>query len=342
MLVRRLLAVLVAVGLVLAAVVVRGRLFPAGQASAVAVDDLRVTCVRELASVCDAVAPAAPMVIEDAATTVERFDGQDPGIDVWLTLAPWPELAADARARAGLPEPTSTSSGVMARSPVVIAARRDRLAVLEPTCDADRLTWRCIADGAGRPWSDLDGDASWGRVKVGLDRPARSAQGLLALSQATSEYFDGQDWTSRSLGSTDYFSWLSGLGSAVDQPAGQTPLERMLLTGGAEFEVTAALEATSVTLLRSAPQRAGQIAVRDTTPVVTADVVVVGYGAHGTDAVDGIVARLDGPLADAGWRAGTGSGPSESPVAALPDGNGLPSPAALEALRQLWIEVSRG
>jgi hypothetical protein len=340
MLVRRLLAVLVAVGLVLAAAAARSRL--AGEdAPPVADDDLRVTCVRELAPVCDAVTTATPPVVEDAETTVERFAERDPGVDVWLTLAPWPELAAARRAQGGLPEVAATSSPVLARSPALVVVRRDRLRALEPICGGG-LTWRCLGDAAGRPWADLDGDAAWGNVKVGLDRPERSAEGLLSLSQATSDFFDGQEWTSRSLSSTDYFSWLSGLGAAVEQTAGQTPLERMLLTGGADYEFAGTLEATAVPLLRSAPQRAAQLAVRAVEPVVTADVVVVGYGEAGTPAVDAVGAQVEGALADAGWRVGGAPPPSESRIPALPDDNGLPSAAALEALRQLWIEVARG
>jgi hypothetical protein len=342
MLVRRLLAVLVAVGLVFAAVEVRARLFPASSAPAVTDDDLRVVCARELAPACDALTTVTPAVVEDAATTVERFAERDPGVDVWLTVAPWPELAAAGRARAGLPEIAATSSTVLARSPAVVVARRDRLRALEPTCEGGRLTWRCVGDAAGRPWVEFDGDQRWGRVKVGLDHPDRSAEGLLSLSQATSDFFAGEDWNSRSLGATGYFSWLSNLGAAVEQTVAQTPLERMLLTGGAEYEITGALEATAVPLLRSAPQRAAQLVVRTVEPVVTADAVVVGYGGAGTGAVDAVAAQVTTALADAGWRVADTPPPSESQIPALPEDNGLPSAAALEALRQLWIEVARG
>lgn len=341
MLVRRLLAVLVAVGLVLAAAEARSRLVD-GETSPAAADDLRVVCVRELAPVCDAITTATPPVVEDAATTVERFAEGDPGLDVWLTLVPWPEVAAAASAQAGMSEVAATSSPVLARSPALIVARRDRLRALEPTCDGGRLTWRCVGDAAGRSWADLDGDPAWGRVKVGLDNPERSAEGLLSLSQATSDFFDGEEWTSRSLDSTDYFTWLSGLGAAVEQAAGQTPLERMLLTGGADYEFAGALEATAVPLLRSAPQRAAQLDVRGVEAVITADVVVVGYGEAGAPAVESVTAQVEGALADAGWRVAGTPPPSESRIPALPEDNGLPSAAALEALRQLWIEVARG
>jgi hypothetical protein len=344
MLVRRLLALLVAVGLVFAATMVRARLFPTTGSGSVGGEDLHVVCLREVAAACDAISAATTREIEDAATTVERFTQRDPGVDVWLTVQPWPELATAARARAGLPELETTTSSVLARSPVVIAARGDRLAVLEQACDGGRLTWRCIGETAGQPWTELDGQQAWGRVKVGLERPETTAEGLLTLSQATSDFFDGQPWTTRSLNSTDYFSWLSDFGAAVQEPTGEPPLERMLATGGASHEIVGTLEASALPLLRGATERAAQIdvVVRAVEPTVTADVVVAGYGAVGAAAVDVVAGQVDAALEAAGWRVTGSTVPADAPVEALPSDTGLPSAAALEALRGLWIGVTRG
>ncbi len=341
MLLRRLLAVLVAVGLVLAAALIRERLFSGDTGTATA-EQVRVVCVEELASVCDTLRTQDSVdAIEDAATTVERFALPDPGVDVWITFDPWPELAAAARARQGLPELDSMSSDVLARSPVLLAARADRLAALEPACPGGELTWRCIGDRAGAPWEDIGGQAAWGDVKVSFNRPAVTAEGLLTLAQVTSGYFDGS-FTSRSLEAPDYFAWLSDLAGEVGGTGGQAPLERMLLTGGADVEFTGVLEGTALPLLRSAPQRGEQIELRALDPGVTADVRVIGYGEAGQRAVADVAERLTAPLADAGWRTADGPAPSELEDAAVPDDNGLPSSAALEGLRQTWIEVARG
>lgn len=341
MLLRRVLALLVAVGLVVGAVQVRTRLFGPGTADPVAGADVRLVCLRELADVCTDLAPGdRPPQIEDAATTVARFTQRDPGVDVWLTISPWPEMAANARARAQLPELTAATGDVLARSPVLLAARRDRSAVLEADCPDGEITWRCVGDHADDPWQDLGGQSGWGRVKVGLDQPAERAQGLLTLAQITADWFDGGQLTSQSLGSPEYFAWLSDLGAAVDPAGGQSPLERMLLTGGADYEFTGALESVAVPLLRSAPQRAEGLTLRRLAPEVTADVVAVGYGDVDAAAVDELGARLAAPLRDAGWRVEGGPAPSEAGGAALPASDGLSSAAVLEVLRQNWIEVA--
>lgn len=338
MLVRRLLALLVAVGLVLAAVQVRARLF--GEATPAVTDDLRVVCLSELDAACDALDLSPAPIVEDAAATVERMTGRDPRVDVWVTVAPWPQIAADARAEAGLPELPVVVSDVVARSPVLIAIDGERLEVLEPACDDGELTWVCIGAEAGRPWTDLGGNAGWGRVEVGIDRPETSAVGLLTLSQATSSFFDGEQWNTRSLESPAYFSWLAGLAEAADASAGLTPLERMLLTGTAEYEMTGALESSAAQLLSSAGGSATGIVTRRPPPEVTADVVVAAYGdAGGAEAT--VSEQLRGPLTDSGWRVDGAPTPSEAPAAPLPAGNGLPSAPSLEALRQLWIEVAR-
>lgn len=339
MVVRRVLALLLAAGLVLAAVVLRTRLLEGGTTAA---DDLRLVCVRELAAVCERLGtPDSPPMVEDAATTVTRFERADAGLDVWVTIAPWPTLAADARARAGLAELPSAASDVLARSPVLLAARSDRTAVLQEACAGGELTWRCIGDHADDEWADLGGQAAWGRVKVGFDQPTVRPEGLLALSQATSSFFDGQPYNSRSLSAPDYFAWVSELGRAIDDVAGQTPLERMLLTGAADYELTGVLEATAAPLLRSAPQRSGDIELRDIGPAVTADVVAVGYGEVDRATVRELSHQVATASSDAGWRVPGSQPPSELDARTLPDDNGLPSAGALEALRQTWIEVTR-
>jgi hypothetical protein len=340
MLLRRLLAVLLAVGLVLAAVQIRARLFADGPDPAV-LDGLRVVCVEELASVCDeALQPigVAP-VGQEAAATVARFADREPGIDVWVTFEPWPELAANVRDGAGLPELTSVSSAVLARSPVLLAAQRDRLAALEQACGGD-VTWRCIGDRSGDPWSDLDAPAGWGDVDVAFNRPTDTAEGLLTLVQVTSSNFDGGPVTSRAVGTPEYFAWLAELGRSAKQVSGQTPLDRMLVTGAADVEFTGVIEGAARPKLRSASSSAERIELREPTPTVTADVRAVGYGAAGEASVETIAAQVSDALADAGWqRVDAASSESEAAGTA---GLDTPSPAALELLRTTWRDVSRG
>jgi hypothetical protein len=337
MLLRRLLALAVAVGLVFGAWQLRARLFGTSGAEPPVPDDVRVACVRELEPVCTALGAA---IVEEAATTVTRFGDAELPFDVWLTLDPWPALGANTRARAGQAELAQHQSAVLARAPVVLAVQADRLAPMEQACGG-ALSWRCLAEQADQPWTELGGQSTWGRVKVGINQPAERAEGLLTLAQATASYFDGTTFNTQSLTSTDYFAWVSDLAASTGTSSTQSPFDRMLLTGSAEYEFVGVLESTAVARLRQAPGRAGQITLRRPEPVVTADVVAVGYGEAAEGAVERIVAQVTQPLADSGWRAPDAAPPSEVDAAPLPEENGLGSPAVLEALQRTWAEVTR-
>jgi hypothetical protein len=338
---RRLLALVLAVGLVVGAWQVRERVLDGAAAPDAAPDDLRVACVRELAQVCEALDAQTPPLVEEAATTVARFADREPPFDVWLTIDPWPTLAANTRERAGHGALPQHVSAVLARTPVALAAAADRVAPMREACGGT-VTWRCLAERADTPWVDLGGESTWGRVKVGLDRPGERAGGLLALAQATASYFDGAPFNTQSLGSPDYFAWLSDLaGGVVTTTTGQGPLERMLLTGSSEYEFVAVLESSAVSLLRQAPGRAEGIELQRSEPAVTADVVAVGYGDGAEEATARIAEQVAGPLTDAGWRVPAAAPPPEAEPAELPTDNGLASPAVLEALQQTWLEVAR-
>ena len=80
------------------------------------------------------------------------------GIDGWLTLEPWPDIANDL-ATEGIFE-TATP---IASSPLVIAMVKEREAVLAPNCPGGSVGWKCLGDWVGRPWTDVTGGVSpWG------------------------------------------------------------------------------------------------------------------------------------------------------------------------------------
>jgi hypothetical protein len=336
---RRLLALVIAVGLVYGAWQARVRLI--GRAAGEqAPEELRVACVRELAGLCSELDTSAPPLSEDAPTTVARFAEAELPFDVWVTLDPWPEIGANARERAGQADLSMQASEVLARSPIVLAAQADRVTSLEQACGGT-LTWRCLGERAGQPWTDHGGQSAWGQVKVGLDEPSDNATGLLTLAEASASYFDDTAFNSQSLASADYFAWVSGLADAMVATPDQSPFERMLLTGSAELEFVGALESAAVPLLRRAPGRAGQIVIHMPEPLVTADVIAVGYGPNAAPAVDRVVEQLRGPLADSSWRVPGEPPPSEVDGVELPDDNGVPSAAVLERLQQTWVEITR-
>src|SRR5918997_944959 len=115
MLMRRLLALALAVGLVVGAWQLRERVLDGGGAGAdAAPEDLRIACVRELEQVCQALDVPTPPLVEEATTTVAGFSEPQLPFDVWLTIEPWPALAANARARAGQGEVPQHVSAVLA------------------------------------------------------------------------------------------------------------------------------------------------------------------------------------------------------------------------------------
>jgi hypothetical protein len=277
--------------------------------------------------------------VRDAGVTVEDLTAATPEVDVWVTVAPWPQLAADARAFAGsdvaLPPLSSTrGSRVLARSPVVAVAHEDRPS-LDQICDGQTASWTCLADHAGQPWQELGGDPAWGTVDVALPDPAMRVDGLLTLLQMTGAYFDGAAVTGQRLEQADYAAWLSDLAREVEVDT--SPLVGMLRTGPAEYEFTGALE--SEVVQRRTASRAGELDVSRLPPPVTAEVVAVGYGAVDTETVDAVGDLLAAPLADAGWWV-DGTAPSPGPTGAAPTGGtGLPSATVLEGLRRMWIEA---
>ena len=331
----RLLAVLAAVAMVVGAVVARGRIDDRGGPTGT---PLRLVCVTELAAVCDAVASQAKVkvdaTVEPAATTADKLTrvgpGQAPPLDGWLTMAPWPAIVAEARARAGT-DPLVKAGGVLARSPVVLAVQTDREPVLKARCQGDP-GWKCLGEVAGMPWGALPGgNATWGTVKPGHP-DVTSAAGLTVMGAATAAFFtDRHDLSSTDLDDEGYQTWLDRLEASVpERPA--SPLLTMLQRPSA-FDAVGALEAEAGPTLATAA--GSKPILLYPSPVTTADVVLATTGGRAIE-----MAALAGgdavrhALAANGWRVD-----AVAPVAGikagvvLPATSHLPSPGFLDALR---------
>lgn len=344
MIAKRLFALLVAVGLVVGALWVRGDLslaVPTGDGQQPA-GTIRVVCARELEPACadlegQGLGEISTQDVER--TTAALAEETGPSFDAWLTLQPWPQLARDRR-EAGLDPLLGDDSAVLARSRVLVAVWSERAEVLDASCGAE-LTWSCVGDNAASSWADLGGEERWGPLKAGFNRPGEQAEGLLSLAQASGSYFDTGAFTSRQLQSPGYFAWLAQLSAAVRGASAQTPLDTMLTTGPASFDLTGVLEAVASQRMQRAAQRASGLELREAGPAMTADVVVVGVGEAGQQAADAIAGPAPEVLARHGWRVeGEELAPGLEPVELARD-NGLPSAAALEALRRTWLEVRR-
>lgn len=281
-------------------------------------------CATELTAVCTALdeAGVARTSVEPAGDTLARL--QDPegalGADGWLTLAPYPEMVDDARAAAlqdavfGEGAPTGGSSAL------AIAAFEDRAAALEAGCG--EVTWACLGDAAGEPWTEHGGDEGWGRVEPGYDAPDRSATGLLVLAQAVADHVGRSDFALNDL-TPEVNRWVRELEeAATPRPPGQA-LDAMVLGGPAVFSAVGDLEVAATQA--KASERGRTLTIFYPAPMFRAEVVLA--PARGADLGD--LAGSD-DLADALDRAGW-----EHDVAGEP----LPDAGALLALLDLWQSV---
>ncbi len=325
---KRVVAVVVAVGMIVGAVVLRDRIDGSDDdGGGRSGESLRLLCDSTLIDVCDRLAGGDDdlvVVVRDSGATADALATEDGELDAdaWLTTAAWPEVVADNRSFAELDgEVLAASSPVLARSPVMIATRADRRAALETSCGG-AITWRCV------------GEQVPSGQRVGLTAP-ESAAGLTVLASATDSWFGGDDYSTVDFEDPAFGLWFDDLtgASASTEFGRQSPLERAVTRTG-EFTTVGALESETSRLLP--PGKAYVPIYAD--PMVTADVVLVPRaGLDAEQLLDDVGAdELRDALSARGWRIDgrAPSGAQDPP--ALPDGSNLPAPGVLQSLRDRW------
>jgi hypothetical protein len=344
---RRLAALLVAVALVAGAIAIRAFVLDDDDGPAAPEGGFQLTCVTELAPVCDAIARAdddVDVTIEPAGETAQRLtdaeSAEDIAADGWLTLAPWSEIVAVRREVATTPPVLEDPSSALARSPLVIAVDATRAATLGEACDDD-VTWTCIGEIAGRPWSELGGDERWGQVKPAHGSPVDTAGGLLVLGQAVGHYLadpprvpveqvSSNDWQA----STTFPAWFQRLESAIPADAftaDPSPFERWLQLGLRNYSLVGSYEAEIEPRIERSPALGDDIEVIYPSTVASADVVFAPTRGRSDD-LQRIMSSDDVRTAftAAGWRVGD-----------LGSSDGLPSAGTLDALQAYWLGAVR-
>jgi hypothetical protein len=346
---RRLIAFVVAVGLVGISLVVRSTIIDDDTGGVSATNDgpYDLTCVDELAEVCAGIAEASGgrvrVIVEAAGTTAQRLaDAKSidaAATDGWLTLAPWPEIVAERRRFANEAPVLGPTSGAIARSALVLAGLRERLAVLRAACD-DNIDWACVGEHAGEPWTAIGGQVAWQDVKPAHAQPLDNANGALVLGQAVTHFFTGtrpEDIGTLDFDRDGFRPWFQRLETEVPREAFAAgadvfvPWERL---NGVNFSVVGGLE-TQI-------ERAGfdEAEVLYPEPVASADVVFAAVG-DGNDGLAEFVTDSDAKsaLARAAWRVPGQPLAAGLPSRDLPDGNNLPRAGTLLALQDLWRRV---
>jgi hypothetical protein len=329
---KRVLAVVVAIVLVVLAFVVRnaiddngggGGTTPGTTTATTASHPPTVVCATELQEVCALAGIAG--TVEPAGQTAARLEAdgaQAP--DAWVTLDPWPAMVDEARTRKNL-EPLFAKQERLASSPLALIGPVDRMAALGQACGGapDAITWKCIGEKAGAEWGGLGGQGAWGKLKPGHASPVDSAAGLLVFANAVVSYFGRSDISAIDL-STDagFLPWVTRLEQAVPTfgDALTTPLDLMLVQP--RFDVVGT---TKAEIAQKAAAQASRFTVTYPAPMAQADAVLAAPGA-----VPPIVDAARAALTKHGWTAPTGD-----PTA------GLPQPGVMEALQDVWREVTR-
>lgn len=307
--------------------------------------DLALVCSRTMEQSCRSLGRVDGITvrIEDDATTAEALVQSQDGVsvvDAWLTTASWAAMVADERQLAGRRPVLGQPSDTLARSPATIVARSDRAEAMRSACGGS-VTWACIGDAAGGPWTALGGQPTWGVVRPGLAAP-NTSRGLVVLAQAVASRLGRTDYASNDFDEDPTFrTWFDRLvGAAKDTDFPGASLSRFLVAP-ATYGMVGVLEAESGPELARAAS-GGAFDVIYPEPVVTADVVLAPAAGSDADAVIDRIGRdrLRSALSRSGWRVpGTSPARGVDPSVRLPAAAGLPRPGVLAALRSEWEDV---
>jgi len=368
----RLVAVVVALGLVLGGLAVRQyrsgedlSLPSLGGSDRV----VNLVCIQELATVCQGLeTETLKVTIEAAGVTADRLSGADAsvqstGIDGWIAPVSWIEMVRQKRARAGAPPLLGTAGPVIARTPIIVVTDNARITAISSKCKEGALgqpgperpgddvaksgvqgvtSWRCIGDvmGSGR-WARLVAQtgSGWGDIKVGWDNPGTSATGLATLGSFTTGYFGRSDIDALSIDddASGYGQWItSATSSLASVNNSANALSSLLAAGPAAFDFVVIGEAASTTLLNGAARRNSVVALYPT-PTTTIDLALATLGENKKLKELVEAKQMKKTLRDAGWRAGSDSPPQGVKAdLVLPKTDGLPPAGISEKLRGKW------
>ncbi|MET0904292.1 MAG: hypothetical protein ABWZ52_13720, partial [Acidimicrobiales bacterium] len=205
---QRVLAVLAAVGMVVAAVVARNAMDDDDGGGGDGDDTTAVVvCATDVADACDRLGSSVEVRTEDPAVTAAAFDDGSiaDDIDAWVTSTAWLEVA-ESRAPDALGD-----ARAIATSPATVATAPGRHDAISDLCANDDI-WQCLGGSAGQDWAGL-GDGShpeWRELKVGLTDPDL-AVGLPVLASTSAGFFGTTDFAVNDPRFGEFEVWLANL-----------------------------------------------------------------------------------------------------------------------------------
>ncbi|MEO5839620.1 MAG: hypothetical protein ABIQ73_30590 [Acidimicrobiales bacterium] len=257
---RRALALIVAIGMVVGAVVVRRAIDddPNTSVNTTAQDSSsatgKVLCASDLGDVCASVRDA---FVEDPAVTVERLAKGEPlGADVWIVAAAWPQIALERAGRLGNPASVTVPATPIARTPLAFFLRTASADSVRNQCGTT-LDWKCL----------LKNSAS---VRFDFEDPSTSITGLLAVIQQATAFYGSSDFGSNDFRLFDRELAQLKAGRAT-APSGATVFERFGLFSHAD--ALAGLTSVGSQQLQRA-QFKDKLVTAAGSPSIAADVVI--------------------------------------------------------------------
>ena len=250
----RVLAVVVAIGMIAGALYVRGRIDDDDSSGGAGGGGGSLLCAPELEEACREASD--DVTVEDAAASAQRLLTEDTlDQDGWATPGPWPAMVDALRSAAGRPALFGDGGEAVASS---------RLALVAPPEAPEG--WRAVGEATGA-----------GDLRLGWRDPA-TGLGVLQVGAFAAGFFDGPDFATNDFAEPGFTSYLEG----IEREAAVTgePLERRLQQGVSFSEAVISFQAEADPLLEdAAPGRRGDLRPLYPEPVIAVEAVVAGDGA---------------------------------------------------------------
>jgi hypothetical protein len=324
--VKRLLAFLGAVALIVGAVFLRDALDNKSSDATSSTDKpsggkATVICSTEFEAVCKQLDPKRyTITIESAGDTLDRLakNGAQPP-DAWVTLDPFPGMIDETRTFLGRPALVPKTVAVATDVPK-FGVPSGRETSVTAACSGGAL-WKCLGTAAGKTWADVAGDGTGGQVLVGLQDPATEALGLVTLANGVSGYFGSPSLDAGSWTDSGFRSWLRNISARVKVSIpGTTPLST-LLSRPTDVNVAA----TTASEIASIPAtRTGDVVALDVIPAIPIVAVVATFGSRAGE----LAAAIKPLLVSSGLTSAT-------------DPNPKLSAGTFVALRTLWKDNNK-